>query len=207
MKIILLIILSVVGLAACKKENEPTPEVLKTYISKQILAGIGTYTWNYDVQNRLQSIVFVSEKETANPSYTYRVTAYDASNSIAEVIYDYISPSRGDAKMKNTFDVNGKLISRTYTEVASGAVINSNNISVSGNTITLTTRGTDNEIQSFYVYTYSADGKNVIRDELQSKSGIATSSSTYLGFDNKKNYSELYPIGYGIAPLSTNNFT
>ena len=207
MKPKLLTLIFIVAFAACKKKTITAPPVtLKTYLSKQILSNLGTYTWTYDSQNRLQNIAFVSTNEASNPSYNFVVTSYDASNRIIEVLYDYTNPTKLDVKRQNVFDSNGRLMTQTFINATNSVLQSSTAVNYSGNTLTLKNKNSDGIEQAPTVYTISTDGKNLIKSESFLRTGELTGTTVYANFDDKKNPASLFPVGYGFFfGVQTNN--
>lgn len=213
MKTKILTILCVFALTACKKdkkENETAIEQ-KTYISKHTLNNIGIYTWNYDTQNRVKDIVFVSSNESANKSYTYSITTYDAQNRIAEGKYDYNDPAVNDARFVNTFNTAGKLERVQFYNTVTNAV-DSYNITTYPSTLQtiFNSYRADGSISYSEVYTLTNDGKNVAETKRYNQpngTGNLLSTTTYTNFNSTiKDYSPLYPVGYGSTPKRENVF-
>lgn len=209
MKTKILIILCIVVLTACKKNRnvEPVAEK-KTYISKQTFSE-GIYTWNYDAQNRLKDIVFVSTNESANKSHTYSITAYDAQNRIIEGKYDYNDPTVKDARFKNTFNVAGKLERIQFYDDATSAAETYTTVTYSNAQQTIVNGFTQSgTLRYSYVYKLTGDLKNL--EEYKSYNGVdgtgtLLSTTTYSNYNSTiKDYSPLYPVGYGPSPLREN---
>jgi hypothetical protein len=211
MKTKILIILCVAVLAACKKdkkENEPVVEQ-KTYISKQTFHNIGVYTWGYDAQNRLKEIVFVSANESSNKSNTYIITAYDAQNRILEGKYDYLDPTVKDARFKNTFNTAGKLERVQFYDDATGTA-DSYNVTTypSDQQRIYNSYRADGTLSFCDVYTVTADTKNLVETKRYNGpngTGNLLSTTTYTNYNSTiKDYSPLYPVGYGSSPTREN---
>lgn len=206
---ILTILCFIATTIACSKKHEPIPEVtLKTYISKQAFSE-GIYTWNYDAQNRLKDIVFVSANESANKSHTYSVTVYDASNRISEGKYDYNDPTVKDIRFKNTFNAVGKLERTQYYDDATGTADSYTTITYSNAQQTIVNGFAKNGTLSYcYVYQLTGDLKNV--EQFKSYNGVdgtgtLLSTTTFRNYNSTiKSYSPLYPIGYGPTPIFEN---
>ncbi|RZL66614.1 MAG: hypothetical protein EOO93_05455 [Pedobacter sp.] len=210
MKTKILIILCVVVFASCKKKQEPTPAPeLKTYIRKQTTANIGVYTWNYDGQNRLKEIVFVSANESSNKSHTYFVTAYDAQNRISEGKYDYNDPTAKDYRFKNTFNAAGKLERMQFYDDATGTADSYNITTYPNDQQTIYNSYFANGTLSYCdVHTSTSDMKNIAdtkRYNGPNGTGSLLSTTTYRNINSTiKDYSPLYPVGYGSSPLRIN---
>lgn len=209
MKTKTLIILCVVLSTACKKNRnvEPVAEK-KTYISKQIHSE-GIYTWSYDGQNRLKGIVFVSTNESANKSYTYSIMAYDAQNRISEGKYDYNDPTVNDVRFKNTFNAAGKLERIQFYDDATGTASDYTTVIYANAQQTIVNGFTQSgTLRYSYVYKLTGDLKNL--EEYKSYNGIngtgtLLSTMTYSNYNSTiKDYSSLYPVGYGSTPLREN---
>lgn len=213
MKTKILIILCVVVLASCKKdkkENEPVVEQ-KTYISKQTFHNIGVNTWSYDAQNRLKEIVFVSANESSNKSYNYSITAFDAQNRISEGKYDYVDPTVKDARFKNTFNAAGKLERIQFYDDATGATDSYIFTTYPSNLQTMYNSYRDDGSLNFCdVHTLTADMKNLAETKRYNGpngTGSLLSTTTYTNFNSTiKDYSSLYPVGYGSSPIRENVF-
>ncbi|KQC00832.1 RHS repeat protein [Pedobacter sp. Hv1] len=207
MKTKILIMLCIVVLAACKKKetaNEPKVEQ-KTYVKKQIFAS-GENTWNYDAENQLRTITFVSKNEAASPSFTFTFI-YDANHRITERHADVTNPSSDDYVYKNTYDANGKVTLETYANKTTGAFISSKNFTYTANTVTISKKDASGTVTGSEVYTYSNDGKNVIKLEIFGPTGTLFSTQVFGGFDDKKSFLQLYPIGYTTPIMHANNHT
>lgn len=211
MKTKILILLSVISLIACKKskdvEPEPAPE-LKTYFYKTT-SSLGNYTWSYDTQNRLQAIVFVSANESANKSYTESITAYDAQNRISEGKYDYNDPAVQDFRYVATYNANGKLEKKQFYNVTTGATDSYETATYPSASQTMyNSYRADGSLSFCDVYTATADLKNIAdikRYNSPNGTGTLLSTSTYTNYNSTiTNYTKLYPIGYGFAPLQQN---
>lgn len=207
MKTKILIILCVVILAACKKdkkENEPVVEQ-KTYIKKQITSQ-GTNTWNYDAQNRLNTMQFASINEVPNPSYTYKASNFNNNGDINDALTDYISAIINDIKEINTYNADGNLIRVNFIDNVTGASQGYRTQEYTGNQIKLTNYNASNTINSSTLYTKSADGKNVVELKFYTSAGTLSGTTTYSNFDNKKNIQTLYPKGWSTGIKSENNY-
>ncbi len=211
MKTKILIILCVAVLAACKKdkkENEPVVEQ-KTYIKKQTFHNIGVYTWNYDEQNRLKEIVFISANEASNRSITEKVIAYDAQNRILEMKFDYVEPTAKDIRSVNTYNAAGKLERMQYYDDATN-VTTSYNVAAYPNAQQTIINSYNNAgvLSGSTVQTLTSDLKNLAEIKYYTGvngTGTLNSTTTYTNFDNTiKDYSPLYPVGYGFSPKREN---
>jgi hypothetical protein len=202
-KIILTILLLSI-LFSCKKKIEDVPAAQNTYCSKLVQPTVGTETWSYDAQNKPILKVFVSADENVNASYNYRILKYTANGSIEEAIYDYVSPSRQDIKVVNTFNAEGKVIREDFYNISTQALQSYSTAIYSTGSVRVN-RFTAAVLSSYVLYTLSADGKNL--DELKSYSAnnVLSFSEKYANFDMQKSFQSLYPIGFGLGAASTNN--
>lgn len=208
MKTKTLIILCVVALAACKKdkkENEPVVEQ-KTYISKEILS-IGVNNWVYSQDNYLEHMIFTSTNEAVNSSYNFGVNITDDKGRITDAQIDYTNPAKTDIRIKNVFSANGKLISSTQSNLASGVAINSYTFEYTANTIKFSYKNELGILQYYEIYTLSTDGKNVLKIQRYNDTNDLLSTYELSGFDDKKSVRSVYVPGYTVAPTSINNFT
>lgn len=208
MKTKIILILCVVVLAACKKketENEPTVEQ-KTYIKKFTYTS-GEITWNYNAQNQLNTIVFVSANEASNPSNTYKVNSFNSKGAIVEATVDHVSPSITDYKQVNTYNTEGNLIRSELFNMATGATINYTIIEyLANNQVRNTQYNQDNLVNQSTLYIRSSDGKNVIEMRGYTSVGVLSYTYLYSNFDTKKTATNLYPKGYSTSSNSENNF-
>ncbi len=207
--------IAIIGLSllmlSCRRKDKdvtPTPE-LKTYISKQTFHNIGIYTWSYDEQNRLKNIVFVSANESSNKSHTYSITAYDAQNRILEGKFDYVDPTVKDARFKNTFNAAGKLERAQFYDDATGAAESYNTTTYPSNEQTMfNSYRADGTLSYCDVHTLTADMKNLAETKRYTGpngTGTLTSTTTYSNYNSTiKDYSPLYPVGYGSTPKREN---
>jgi hypothetical protein len=192
-------------LFSCKKKSEDVPAVQNIYCSKLIQSTLGTETWSYDAQNKPTLLTFTSVDENVNPSYNYRILKYTANGSIEEAIYDYVSPTRQDVKLVNTFNAEGKF-TRVDTYNASTQTLQSYSTAIyATGSVRVNYYATAAVLSSYYLYIPTADGKNV--EEIKSYSGnnVLSYSNKNSNFDTQKSFQSLYPVGYLIGAVSTNN--
>ncbi|MFA6278349.1 MAG: hypothetical protein WC622_16500 [Pedobacter sp.] len=208
MKTKILIILCVVVITACKKkETENVPKVeQKTFISKQVYT-IGTYTWNYDTNNQLSTIVFASANEASNGSSTYIINSVNSKGAIVDALEDRVSPTLIDYRYVNTYNSEGNLVRTNFFNNATGASAGYTTLEyLSNNQIKQTSFNASNEANQTAIYTLSTDGKNVIEQRSYTSAGVLNHTYVYSNFDTKKTASSLYPKGYATSPFSENNF-
>lgn len=201
---ILIILFLVVIATACKKKAASMPKNLKTYLSKQII-GPGTYTWSYDLQNKVVGVDFVSNNERSNPSFAYKVTSLNNQASIVEALIDYVSPSLSDLRETNTYNGEGVLIRVDHAD-GTGVSQGYRTQQYVGNQVKLTYYNASNTISSSTIYTQSADGKNVVEIKSYNSVGTLLGTTAYSNFDNKKNIQSLYPKGYSTGIKFENNY-
>ncbi len=202
-KTILLSLLAVVLAIACKK-NTTTPVTTGTYLSKET-SSLGTFTYNYDVQNRLQSVVFVSSNEAINPSSTLTVTSYDAQNRLVDALTDYTSPTQIDFRETTTYDANGNVLSKRYYNNTTGVLLNGSQIADYSvpNEVKVSYYNASNVLTSYTVYKY--DGNNRAEYRNYNTAGTQISAVVYSDYDGNKAPYTLWHTGYTVAPVSKNN--
>ncbi len=203
-KTILLGLLAVVFAIACKKNTSPPLVPTGTYLSKET-SSVGTFTYNYDVQNRLQSVVFVSTDEAINQSWTLTVTSYDAQNRYVDALTDYTSPTQVDFRETTTYDANGNVLSKRYYNNTTGVLLNGSQIADYSvpNEVKVSYYNASNVLTSYTVYKY--DGNNRTEYRNYNTAGTQISAVVYSNYDANKAPYSLYPTGYSIAPASKNN--
>jgi hypothetical protein len=194
-------------LFSCKKKSEDVPATQNTYCSKLTQAGYGTETWNYDAQNKLSTFVFTSANENINPSYTYKVLKFTSNGSIEEAMYDFVSPAKTDTKIINSFTTDGKVSKRDIYNFQTGNLLNMQIAEYTTNTIKVSFRSIAGNLISWNTYNLTADGKNLMDNKNYDNNGtnVPTYSFAFMDYDAKKNYESLYPVGYSIYPIRTNN--
>jgi hypothetical protein len=205
MKILLLLsAFTVTTFLSCKKKDVPANN-LKVYITKKTFAGFGSYTYNYDGQNKLTSEVFTSSDESANPSFTNAITGYNAQGNLLSSTYDYVSPTRSDLKISYTYNANGSLDTWVISDFATNAILYSYKFEYTPTTVKRISLSTAGVQTGASVNTFSADGKRIIKFQNLNASNVVTFTQDYSNFDDKKNDSELYPLGLSLTPVNENN--
>ncbi|MEQ1554656.1 MAG: hypothetical protein ABL929_10780 [Ferruginibacter sp.] len=206
-KILFLATTIIITFSACKKKDVPvTPAPLTTYLSKEIYPNLGTFTWAYNAQNKLSNIVFASENEAANKSYTYIVNNLDAEGKVLDATYDYVSAARADIKVVNTYTADGLLAQTRFTDLATGALLYYDNYIFTGTLIKINNYNALNARTGYSLSTLSADGKNTTETKVFNNSDVLQYTNTYNNFDNIKAAQSLFPKGiYGPLPR-TNNY-
>lgn len=203
-KTIFLVLWAVVLAIACKKNTTTTPEATSTYLSKET-GSVGSFTYNYDAQNRLQSVVFVSSNEAINPSSTLTVTSYDAQNRLVDALTDYTSPTQIDFRETTTYDANGNVLSKRYYNNTTGVLLNGSQIADYSvpNEVKVSYYNASNVLTSYTVYKY--DGNNRTEYRNYNAAGTQISAVVYSDYDANKAPYTLWHSGYAVAPVSKNN--
>lgn len=205
-KLLITIVFAGLMLSSCKKNNDDV-DTSKTYLSKETLVGIGVNTWTYDAQNKLTNVEFTSVNEAANPSYNFRITALNANGSIVEALQDFVSASGTDYKIVNDFSANGKLASVTYIDAATNTPKFTYTYTYTANQVTILYKNAAGVVQYSWVYTFSADEKNVVKLESYNAAAVLQNTYTYAGFDDKNSPQSVYVPGFSLSPVGANNFT
>lgn len=197
-------------IASCSKKDSTPNTPTTTYISKQTFPSIGTYTWEYDTQNRLKNIVFVSSNEAANKSYNYIVNGYDESNRIVDGLYDYVSGTVADIRFINTYNAAGKITRVDFIDNANGNVDSRQTVTYpAAQQVMVNSLNSSGTVFYCDVYNLSADFKTIIERKRYNGlngTGSLLSTDTYTGYSTIKNYSALYPVGYAAGPFSETVF-
>jgi hypothetical protein len=202
----ILILLCVVMFTACKKNRNAEPIVdPKTYMYK-LTTYIGTETWAYDTQNKPTSMVSASTYELTDPSYTYKINSINNEGAVIDAVYDYVSTLKPDIRELKTYNTEGNLIRTTSFINTTGLSEGYTTYEYLSNEIKTTTYNASNILTSSTLYTKSADGKNIVEIKKYNGTGALQSRSTYSNFDIKKSYALLYPLGYGLGIVNTNNY-
>lgn len=203
-------ILLSIFIASCSKKDTSPNTPTTTYISKQTFGSIGTYTWNYDAQNRLQNIVFVSSDEAANKSYNFIINGYDASNRIVDGLYDYVSGAVADVRFLNTYNAVGKIERVDFLDNATGNFASRTTATYpSAQQVMVNYIRSTGTVQYCDVYNLSADLKTIVETKRYSGlngTGSLISTTAYSGYTSIKNYTSLYPVGYATGPTSETVF-
>jgi len=205
MKTKILIILYVVTTAiACSKKQEPTPE-LSIYLSK-ITQPSGVSTFNYDAQNRMQTRIFLSSNEASNGSYTSNYI-YDTNNRVIERHFDMTNPTSADYVYKNTYDAEGRVVSENYINKTTGALISSKTFTYNPKTVLVERKDATGTLLGTDLITFTTDGKNYVKYESFGPSGTLSVTQAFSGYDDKKNFTVLFPVGMNIPALPANNYS
>lgn len=204
MKTKILIILCVVVLAACKKKQEPMPE-LSIYLSKTTQP-FGVSTFNYDAQNRMQTRVFLSSNEASNGSYISNYI-YDTNNRVIERHFDMTNPTSPDYVYKNTYDAEGRVVSENYINKTTGALISSKTFTYNPKTVLVERKDATGTLLGTDLITFTTDGKNYVKYESFGPSGTLYGTQAFSGYDDKKNFTVLFPVGMNIPALPANNYS
>jgi len=193
-------------ISSCKKNDTPA-DTRKTYLTKEIFQSTGSRTWTYDAQNKLTNIEFASTNEASNPSYNFRVNTLDAGNRVVDATIDYINPTIADIKIVNVFGTDGKMITSTEQNPSTGATLSYYTFQYTATQTTVAYKNGAGIAQFSNVYTLSADGKNVVKNERYNGSAVLTNTDVYSAFDDKKTAQSIFVPGFSVIPYNTNNFT
>ena len=224
-KPLLLLLLSLSAMLACKKNALPTAG--GNTLSKTELTVVGTTTsqivdsFVYDGQQRLTEVVYTG----VNPTYTGSVTLqYDASGRVAS----WTMATDGPGKMVEydlSYDGNGRVVKATAVPLLTNYEFSDYSFAYNaqGQVVTdtvfaqHTAATTSAGIMTYDNFTYDANG-NAIADQLYSSSNsnlvgapfTATVASTY-SYDSRVNpyyhagIPFFGPYGFGPQLLSPNN--
>lgn len=204
-KIICVLSLAILA-TSCRKDDEEIVAPTKTYLSKETLANIGSYTYNYDTQNKLASQQFTSLNETSNPSYTLTIKTYEG-DKIKTMLYDINNPTKQDYDIVNTYDSSGRLTTQIYYLVNTSTLSFRYQIEYPTNLQQIVKRFNDlNEIYSTDVYNFDAARKNVIEYKRYGFDNALVYTYSYSSYGDKINSKTLVPAGFSTNVDSQNNY-
>jgi hypothetical protein len=191
-------------LFSCKKKSEDIP-AQNIYLSKLIHPGLGTFVYSYDRQNRFATEVFTSIDENVNSSSTFQVLKYNASGAIEEASYDYVAPAKTDYKIMNTFAADGKISRVDAYNLQTGALQYYQVAIYTAGSVRINSFTPAGVLSSYYLYTLTADGKNIAKLESFSGSNALNYTDSYSNYDTKNTFESLYPVSFYIYPNNINN--
>lgn len=181
MKTIIAMIIGVLFIAACSKDNsvEPnTPGSAEYMISEAWVSGKLQHSRTYDNKNRLKSVtMYEDDKVITTSEYHYNekgllVQTVIGPNNLSIINMEY---DASDRPFKSTTILDGKVIqNQSFTYSKNQTVITS--VAVEGGTIVQTHR-------------YDADGNTI---EILTETGLFKVKSEFGDFDDKRPFDILY---------------
>jgi competence protein ComGC len=187
---------------SCKKNNTAIPSQ-QTYCSKMLVEG-EIYSYNYDAQNQLTSIVRKLNSGTLVSTFT--ITKLNADGNVLEASMDYATNSSGNYNIKNTYNAQGKLAKQEMLNPQNAAVKQFYTFEYTATTVTLKEFTAGGALNYYYVFTLSADGKNYIIERDYGANGTLNTSITITDFEMQNSFESLLPKGISLFPTQNNTY-
>jgi hypothetical protein len=202
MKPIATLIVSILILASCKKNDTPAPE-LKTYLIKEVRTG-ATTDFKYDNQNRFAGQIY---RDGTNYQETFTIQFNPNGLPAESILRDYVF----NRAVKYTYSYNAenkitKIELRDSTNPTTYTLRSTYDFTYAPNRATRTITNASTGSSTRFEYFFDTNG-NITKDEAYNSAGTFTSEGSYSAYDDKKNpYGATFEF-FTLGLKSTNNFT